>query len=317
MMEDMSMYFDERKKNVTVGIEFECYLYDRYKQELLHNEHLLNEVLGTLPREVTRDYYTYQLEIRTTPQDSPEKAMGEFRKNLLLCDKEFSNQDIRIIPMSWLGGGEMFNGLHVHFRSEKKNHFENTLFNMYPFMLALTDCFKFSPTRDNRRLSVRFSDSRHIAMPLLNEMIRSNRYSDVCLNRHRENTRHRLKKDFTMEVRSFDIPYNLDYMDNLIKLSYAVVASVKRNGKIFPERCNNSVTSLAHSIGMTRESIQFEKVGYNHVLDCYNVEVYRWICKRFGIKEIKVPYSLVDGGSMLDFVNSRGVNEYVGGNDEM
>ena len=62
-------------------------------------------------------------------------------------DKVFKKYNIKIIPHSWLGGDfdEMFNGVHFHFRNGNNNNFEKTLFNIYPFVLALTDCFMFSP----------------------------------------------------------------------------------------------------------------------------------------------------------------------------
>jgi len=280
----LDKYFNCKRRNVTIGVEVEMYLWDLEAGSLLEDEHLLNDCLAKLPITVTRDYYVYQLEVRTNPHKNPEDLVKEFIDTLNLCRKVFSAQNIRILPVSWLGYGEMFNGVHFHFRNGNSNHFDTTMFNMYPFVLALTDCFRNTAVND-KCLSNRFVNSQHISLPNLTNITRSNRYSDIAVNRHRENDRHRLKSVNTIEVRTFDVPYDIDYLRNLTELMFNVFKHINYNEKIKLYEDEETRKRFVKS----REEIMIHAFGYNHYLEMLNVDIYKWLCNRFNIKPLIVP----------------------------
>ncbi len=306
----MEKYFSTApKRNLTIGTEMEFYLWDEYEEKLLRDESILNKILDNLPKVITRDYYVYQIEVRTMPHSNPEDLLNELKKNMRLSDKVCREHEVKIIPLSWLGGGEMFNGLHFHFRNSDRNNFEQTLFNTYPFVLTLTDAFKFSPYSRNK-LSYRFCKSPHVTMPKLNEMVKSQRYSDVCLNPHKENTRHRLKNVNTMEMRTFDIPFNFEYMTNLTKLLFNTVLFINNRSKI-----GNGMTYVDMEVALnkTRKSIMEDQIGYNYLFDMYNIEIYKWLCKRFEIPTLKIPFHLENSSNLKDYVNTLDIGKYIGG----
>ena len=308
----MEKYFSSAsKRNLTIGTEMECYLWDEYNEDLLREENVMDDILSELPKVITKDYYHYQIEVRTLPHNSPDGLLNELKKNLMMADKVCRKFDVRIIPMSWLGGGEMFNGLHFHFRNGERNNFEQTLFNTYPFVLALTDAFKFSPL-NRGKLSYRFSKSPHVTMPKLREMVKSQRFSDVCLNPHTENTRHRMKNVNTMEVRTFDIPFNFEYMSNLTKLLYNVVAFINNRGKIDNGMNYNE---MEDRIDKTRKSIMNDQVGYNYMFEDYNVSIYKWLCEKFNIPALKVPFHLEHSHKLRDYVDKLDIERYIEGSE--
>ena len=285
-------YFKTKKNNITMGVEVEMYLYNAQTEELLdvgeEDSILLDECLKELPDTITKDHYNYQLEVRTRPHNNPEDLIKEFEENLLLCRKVFSKRGIEIKPLSWLGGNENFNGVHFHFRNGSRMHYQNIMFNMYPFVLALTDCFKNSVDTENN-VSRRIANSCHIGIPQLKNLairlIGESRYKDIIVNGYVENTRHRLKKEPTIEIRSFDVPYNFEYFKNLVRLMYGLFAYINSSEEIK----NYSDEDIEKYISMTRRDIQIQRRGYNFILDMDNVNVYKYLCNKFSIKELIVP----------------------------
>lgn len=276
---DLNQYFSNKKRPITMGMEVEMYLYDNKNKQLLNDGLLLDLILNSLPQKVTKDHYSYQLEIRTGVHTDPEELFKDFVETLNLCNETFNKFNISIYPASFFQKGAMFNGVHFHLRSlTKRLSFENSLNNIYPFILTLTDIFKNSKYQDC--YSFRFSESPHLSIPNLNRLSSSRRNSDVCVNRHRENTRHRMKKDFTIEARTFDVPFNADYLKNLIDLIFNTYSYMKVNKKI---RKSELTTECLKAISNTRYSIMDDKMGINY---CFaktreNYYIYKFLCDRF------------------------------------
>jgi len=311
--EKLEKYFGQKPKtHLTMGVEMECYLWDCFEQRLLNKEEVINKVLDELPQVITRDYYTYQLEIRTTPHNTVEELMKEFKRNMELSEKVCQKYDLRIIPLSWMGGNEMFNGMHFHFRNGSKNNFEQTMFNIYPFILALTDVFKFSPFTQNV-LSRRFQSSPHFSLPNMYEMVKSCRFSDVCMNMNKENNRHRLKSVNTIEIRTFDLPFNLKHMNNLAGLLFNIMAFIKTHEKITG---HDTLSKLTEQLSSTRTSIKNNPVGYNHLFRLYNVEIYRWLCDNFNQEVLPLPFDLTHTIDLSYYVNSVTSRTFLEGGEE-
>ena len=283
----MEKFFSSQpKQNLTMGMEFECFLWDNENDGLLQDEKTIRDILNELPKEITRDYYPYQLEVRTGVHKNSESLIKEFIKFLKMSEDVCNKYGVRIIPMSWVGHSEMFCGVHFHFRNGNNNNYEKTMFNVYPFLLALTDCFKHSP-QDLNNLTYRFSNSQHCQFPRITEMVRSQRYSDIAVNRHRENTRHRLKSEQTIEMRTFDVPYNIEYLSNLIRLLFKTMQYVNMKEKL----CGD-ISKSNQKLRETRDEIKSFREGYNYFFDKHNYEVYDWLCDKFKIKKLKVPFTM-------------------------
>jgi len=285
---------------------------------LLSSDRVMGQVLDELPDVITRDYYPYQIEIRTKPHISAEGMLMELKNNMELCQSVCDKYDLKIIPMSWLGSGEMFNGLHFHFRNGERNHFKESLFNSYPFILSLMDCFKFSPASSSY-LTRRMRQSPHIQMPVIPNIQASARYSDVCVNRNRENNRHRLKKDNTMEIRIFDLPYNFKYLANLTKLLFSIMKFLNTKEMVgLPDISTiggmQKMEDFVNNLYGTRQDIVVHATGKNYTLNKSNKEVYQWLCKKFKIEELKVPFTEAEPDWMMSrFVNNYSVSSYIGG----
>ena len=141
-------------------------------------------------------------------------------------------------------------------------------------------------------------------------MVESQRYSDVCVNSHKEGTRHRLKKVNTMEMRTFDIPFNFTYMKNLTKLLFNTVLFINNRNKIGN---GGDYAKMEETFRKSRQSIMEDQVGYNYIFDMYNVEVYKWMCKRFNVPALKVPFHLDNSSKLKDYVNTLNIEKYIGG----
>jgi hypothetical protein len=288
----LDKYFKDKKRTPTMGMEVEMYLYDAESECLLSNDEdgkqILDECLAELPNTVTKDWYNYQLEVRTMPHDNPETLIKEFQETLLLCRKVFAKRGIEIKPLSWLGGGENYNGVHFHFRNGRNNNYQNTMFNMYPFVLALTDCFKNSVDTCNV-VSKRIAHSPHIGFPQLKRLSRrlvgEDRFKDIIVNGYVDNDRHRLKHEPTIEVRTFDVPYNFEYLKNLIRLMYNLFCHINSDAEI-KDKTDEEIEQLLYS---TREDIMFQRSGLNFLFEMQNTEIYKYLYEKFNIEKLEVP----------------------------
>ena len=295
-MEQLDKYFKGKKRHVTIGVEAEMYLYNAETGSLLENidedTDLLNECFAELPDTVTKDFNNYQLEVRTRPHDNPEALIEEFKETLLLCRKVFAKRGVEIKPLSWLGGSETYNGLHIHLKNGVRTLYQTSMFNMYPFVLALTDCFKNSVSSANE-ISRRFNASNHLGFPTLHNLSRrligEQRYKDLIVNGYTENTRHRLKREPTIEIRTFDIPFNFEYFKNLIKLVYNLFAHINSEEQIKPD----TDAEIKEKLIQTREDIRCQRHGYNFLFDTENKHIYKYLCKKFKLEELVVPVTML------------------------
>lgn len=299
----LDQYFTTKKRHVTMGVEVEMYLYDRENESLLGNNDedtiLLNECFKELPNTVTKDHYNYQLEIRTNPHIDPEELIKEFQATMLLCREVFAKRNIEIKPLSWLGGNENMNGMHVHFRNGNRTLYQTSMFNMYPFVLSLTDCFKNSVYSKNN-LSRRLSNSSHIGFPdiknLSRKLIGDARFKDIIVNGYTENTRHRLKSVPTIEIRTFDVPYNFDYFKNLIRLLFNLYQHINTEVGIL----EHPITHIEKLLKDTREDIYTNRDGLNFLFDQSNRSVYEYLCEKFNIEKLITPVTLIKNNIVFD-----------------
>ena len=213
------------EKNVTIGAEMEIYLIDAYEDEysLLDNENVIEDIYSEFDERVYRDYYEYQLEIRTNPSDDWKEVANELIELMKEVSRVAREKECIIAPVSYIKGG-MFNGFHVHVSYKPEMSFGRMVEHalaMYPFMLDITRLTLSAPFKNERYgevLSLRQLESPHIGtLPLHydnyeyedywvydEEANLSHRYHDIIINTNRKEGRHRVKNIDTIEIRMFD-----------------------------------------------------------------------------------------------------------------
>ena len=146
----MDKSFTKKGRKMTMGVEVEMYLLYHGKpscRDLMKDSLTMNNILFNLPQEITRDYYPYQIEIRTNPHDNPEAIIKEFDKFLRESIKVCAEFGCSIVPLSWMGGSEIFNKTddsNIDLKEQarrmledvKKNEkYENKIINIHPALL--------------------------------------------------------------------------------------------------------------------------------------------------------------------------------------
>ena len=213
------------EKNVKIGAEMEIYIIDAYEDvyKLLEDSSVLESIYGEFDERVYRDYYEYQLEIRTNPSDDWKEVANELIELMKEVSRVAKEQQCFIAPVSYIRGG-MFNGFHVHVSVEPTVSFGRMVelaFAIYPFMFDICRITLSAPFEDpawGRVLSLRQLESPHIGVPPMdfdNDELewywvhsdsaqRDNRYHDIIINTNRRSGRSRVKDVNTIEVRMFD-----------------------------------------------------------------------------------------------------------------
>jgi len=231
------------EKNVTIGAEMEIYIIDAYEDryELLNNESILENIYSEFDERVYRDYYSYQLEIRTNPSDDWREVAKELIELMKEVRKVAEGQQCIIAPVSYISDG-MFNGFHVHISYKPEMSFGNMvklMLAMYPFMLDITRITLSAPMRRSRYgeiLSLRQLESPHIGVPPLqysdidfedywvfDENARAeNRYHDIIINTNRKHGRHRIKNTDTIEIRMFDCVGRSNAIECVLEAVYKI-----------------------------------------------------------------------------------------------
>ena len=213
------------EKEVVIGAEMEIYLIDTYddRYELLNEEDVIEDIYEQFDERVYRDYYEYQLEIRTNPSDDWEEVADELINLMKEVSKVAREKECIIAPVSYIKDG-MFCGFHVHISYKPEMSFGRMVEHalaMYPFVIDITRLTLSAPFESSRYgeiLSLRQLESPHIGVPPLHytnedfehywiyddEATTSNRYHDIIINTNRKEGRHRIKSVDTIEIRMFD-----------------------------------------------------------------------------------------------------------------
>jgi len=213
------------EKEVVIGAEMEIYLIDAYGDEytLLNEEDVIEDIYSEFDERVYRDYYEYQLEIRTNPSEDWKEVADELIELMKEVSKVAREKECIIAPVSYIKGG-MFCGFHVHVSYKPEMSFGRMVEHalaMYPFVLDITRITLSAPFKSERYgevLSLRQLESPHIGtLPLHydnteyedywiydEEANLSHRYHDIIINTNRKEGRHRIKSVDTIEIRMFD-----------------------------------------------------------------------------------------------------------------
>lgn len=231
------------ERNVRIGAEMEVYVLvnDSDMYFINSNNDLIREIYERMDERVYRDWYEYQLEIRTNPSDDPVEVANELIDLFEEADKIAKGMGCKLVPISYLKGS-MFNGLHVHVSyipriSEKEMIWR--IIAAYPFIVDVARLSLSSPVVDEevgKVLSKRIVSEVHVATPPVNlkvdELIdmwfydNDNRYYDIIVNNNRREGRHRIKDVDTIEIRIFDVIGCKGALRDVMKLTYYIMSSI-------------------------------------------------------------------------------------------
>ncbi len=294
-------WLSRRPKEMTGGIEIEMYLWDKETNKVNWSDDIIDEMLSELPEAVYKDYYPYQIEIRTHPHKTPEGMLRELRKNIQMTWESAQKFNLDIIPSSFLNSNVMYNGLHFHARYvNARNSFYPIMMNTYPFILSLTSFFRFARCKERSKvwkenvLSERFMSSIHIGLPYLNSGDFNNcndgcdRYKDMTINKYSENNRHRLKSESTLETRCFDVPPTWESLSTMVHLLYNIFQRSKSNTSWLIDAGNPAKMPLSEYSEMAqalRGEIKNTKNTWNRFFEMPCVQLIREMIDYFDIPD--------------------------------
>lgn len=266
------------EKNVKIGAEMEVYIIDEYNDEykLLSSDIVLRDIYREFDERVYRDYYPYQLEIRTNPSDDPAEVSEELCELIREAQRVAKELQCNIAPVSYIKDEytqSMFCGFHVHVSIEPEmsiSKMADLMFSMYPFVFTITKITLSSPVRSKEHgdiLSIRQIESPHIGVPPLNltnreieemylyseEARGENRYYDIIINVNKKEGRRRVKDVNTIEIRMFDsvgldkaIHCTIEAVYNIAKFVDPELLKDIRKSFVFSLRLRNLLNNMKH-----------------------------------------------------------------------
>jgi hypothetical protein len=277
-----------KNRTPTIGMEVEMYVTDKFGRPLNSRE-VMEEMLEVLPKKVTKDHYQYQIEIRTAPHNNPDDLIKDFMTTLKKCVTVFKRNNLYLLPYSWLGGGEMFNGVHFHVTYKEPANFYNMLMNSYPLLLLVAYNVRNSPASFYVP-SKRTQSSQHMGLPNMTSEDDFNedddRFRDVAINKFKDNSRHRMKSVNTFEIRMFDTPNNLQDMKYLVRSMFEIYNKIPCNSLIVSEAGKRRFIT---AMDRTRFEIANLKRPHHHLFDdsCRNLTKELYGCLKVPFKESK------------------------------
>jgi len=237
-------------REITIGAEMEVYVIDHAEEPpvLLQSSSVIEDIYNNFDERVYRDYYTYQLEIRTNPSDDPHEVYKQMYQLIRKASKVAREYQCYIAPVSYVEDRQedpVFCGFHIHIapRNSSTQELIRMLLSMYPVIYDIARISLSSPAIDENLgeiLSKRIAYSRHIGllepplyMPFLESLFinERDRYFDIALNLNTRkdgySDRHRIKDVTTIEIRVFDSIGSKEALKTVIEATYAIGRRVK------------------------------------------------------------------------------------------
>jgi len=257
------------EKSIKIGLEMEVYVIDMESKTLNNDDELTRDIYTCFDERVFRDYYPYQLEIRTSPHEDPKEVYNEFINLFEEANRVAKDHGYKLVPVSYLDNA-MYCGMHVHVSYKpyfSKKELVKTIVASYPFMLDIARLSLSSPTHTDRNgliYSKRIYDSIHVATPPISYTFdrlvdlwtdidnSSRRYYDIILNTNRRYRRYRIKDVDTIEIRIFDSVGDKKALYDILNLTYNVFKYINNNWIQIYRKTAESRTALYRSLSAIR-----------------------------------------------------------------
>ena len=284
-------WFDDGEK-IKAGVELEVMLFDTTRKEPLQSEATADDILSGLPYNIYRDFYAYQLELRSAPSSKPENIIKEIRNLYKIASREFIKENIFLIPVPNISvDGYIPCGMHVHISYPERKTvppYFNKAMGAYPFILAMADHsknFELDPINTSERMNT----SRHIGMPHLNKEAfidghgpGERKFRDMILSPpiHHKEDRHRLVKPVTIEFRLFDTPSLFSYFKLILEYTMAIAKHIKVNNPMMEYLKSPRYRDY---LALTRTQLLRSRYGVNKIFRMWNTDICEDVCEHYNI----------------------------------
>ena len=291
---EWSKWVKKQGDDVVFGVELEFILFDLHSKSLNTSLEKTESFVSALPKQIYRDYYAWQLEIRTTPTDNISKCLDETLKLYKMASKEALNYGLMVVPVPFLTDSDnVYCGMHMHLSFPKLSvdDYWKKAMGLYPFILSIADHAKNAEVSDKTN-SIRILDSRHIGFPMLLKEdfldtslpTEERKYKDIILSppNGSGSGRHRLPKPATLEIRIFDTP-SLFSMYSFIVESVVHLARHLRTDNPMVKEIEDNYDEARRKLSITRNLITGQRYGINKIFRMYNGNVCEAIAEYFSI----------------------------------
>jgi len=306
-------------REVTIGAEMEVYVIDHVEDPpiLLQSESVIKDIYSAFDERVYKDYYNYQLEIRTNPSDDPYEVSNELCELLREVSKVAREYDCYIAPVSYIENEDenaVYCGFHIHISLKNNKNTTKELIkmilSMYPVIYDIARISLSSPDKDpvlGDILSKRIANSRHIGLPdppldlytlKITFINHRQRYFDIALNLNtREedrSERHRIKDVTTIEIRVFDTIGSKKAIETVVEAVYNLAKRVKTDWiKEVMESPKKSIIFL-ETINCIRLNVISSRLYFNPFLLTYADETLEYLDVSSALKDAWIKYEFVD-----------------------
>ncbi len=289
MFKKIDKYFTSTKTNTSFGVELEMVLYDEMNKELLSDIDLLHDVLSHFDKHIYKDYYTWQLEIKTKPHNDIRKCLSEIKSLVRKAEKRFKSEDISVIPIPYINGNQRtYCGMHMHFSfpSLKVNDFWKKAVGIYTMLFPILEYSRNCPN-NHIGTNERLVNSRHIQMPELDRYRfvgnTAKRYDMIYS--HSDNGHHqkKLRKPDTVEIRIFDTPSYFDVLRYIIRGTVNIARYMKLDNPT-SSSLNSNLEDTYYSLLSTRNQLCNNISSKHSYLNITNQSLNKNICKRFKVR---------------------------------
>ena len=290
---EYNKWFNDSIKRIECGVELELLLFDSHTKEPVDSNSKTERILGDLPRQIYKDYYPYQLEIRTNPYSTPIDVVNETKKLYKETSKAFLRKGIYVVPVpSITKKGYVYCGMHIHlsYPTDRNaiNYYKRAM-GMYPFILSLADHTKNLETSD-LETSERLTNSHHIGIPHLNQQefvnadSHEHKMRDIIYSGgvRSDDNRSQMKKPATIEIRMLDTPSLFSFYEFMVYFTMNLAGRIRTNNPMVSQLEDNS-SDIRNKIDLTRRLLSHSRYGVNKIFRMLNSDVCEDMCSYFNI----------------------------------
>jgi len=291
----------DEKREIMLGLEIECYLVDDCGKPNDDNA-LMDTILNNVNDiYIFRDYYPYQLEIRTRPSSNPSDVVNDLVEKYNNLKREVQGSLGYDVVLRSNMRGCQFCGTHLHISfpnlrtSERERLYDIIAKVLYYF---IWDTVLINTNSQGLRYqipcrSVRLLNSEHISpITTITNITRDPNngiygYYDVVVNLSSENSRHRIKSVPTIEFRLFDTTNSLDAIE-ITLWWFKIMCLVLDFEKIW-EKLGYIEPDYLLELAEVQRTIIAHKTKYYNIFGTYISNLVVQICKNYDIRVRYIP----------------------------
>jgi len=282
-------YFSDSKHKTTFGVELEMVLYDNISKGLLNDKNVLDDILRRFDKHIYKDFYNWQLEIKTKPHTDLRDGLREIKSLVKQAEKRFSDNDITIIPIPYINGNQRtYCGMHVHlsFPSLSNIDYWKKAMGIYSMLFPILEYSRNCPN-NHIGTNERLVNSPHISLPEMERIrfLNNNfkRYDIIYSNSDAGHNYKKMKKPNTVEIRVFDTPSYFDILRYILRTTINIGRYMKTENPI--------IHSMDKHFYNTRDLLNYCRrylcsyISSKHqILNEPNKNIHSHLCNKFKVR---------------------------------